>query len=1011
MASNFTEGLLSLLRQTLSNDTAQLKAATAQLKQQYYKNAECIPALAYVIANSEEQAIRQLAAVELRKRIDYDSGKLWMSVLQTERDQLKANFPELILKEQSTLVRHSAARVLAAISSIEVPAGTWPQLLPFLHQACISPVVAHREVGFQTHLLELFKLFNQTINDPESIEVRITTVRALGVIAQYIDSDDKQELAILVMTGGARHLFDVLETLLILEVPILSKNIPDLVNFLLQCGGNRSFEADLRVLALNALNWTVQYKKSKVQSAGLAPVMLEHLMPITTEEEPEDVDDEAPSRSALRIIDGLSSNLPPTQVFPFLRSLIVQYFSSADPTQRRGAMLALGVAVEGCSEFMGAQMAQVWPMIEVGLQDNDAGVRKATCAAVSCLCEWLEDECVAKHAMLVPAIMNLINDEPTQRAACGALDTLLEILHDVIDQYLHLIMERLAGLLETAPLSVKAVVTGAIGSAAHASRERFLPYFEHTMLRLQHFLVLTGEGEETELRGITMDAIGTFAEAVGKDLFRPYFANMMKQAFQGIEMESARLRECSFLFFGVMARVFGEEFAPYLPNVVPPLLQSCKQDEGGAEFSVSDAVAAFDSGSSPSNAIAISDDDGHGADGVELDDLDLNKMMDVNSAIAVEKEIAADTIGTLFASTKHHFFPYIEPCSLELTELLNHYYEGIRKSAMDSLLEIARTFYDLSDHQDWVPGKVVQVPVQSTVRDLINHVVPNLLEMYQTEDNKSVVSSLCVGFAETLNKIGPALVDGYLDRVSEIALQILGQKAFCQQDPDQDETEEAPEDQAEYDSVLISSCWRPCKKGRSLSDRSSAIGCLAEIIAGMKESVTPSSEPLLELFYRALSDEEPEVLSNAAFGIGLLVEHSQMDLSPQYLHVLAALQPLFVVVPESPATRLNAKDNAAGAVARLIVRNTAALPLDQVLPVWLNALPLKNDFLENRPVFRAIFHLFRTNSNNLLVVLPPQPDQIGDEVRAELIQLISMLNQEDPAKIQAAGLNVFLPGA
>lgn len=36
-------------------------------------------------------------------------------------------------------------------------------------------------------------------------------------------------------------------------------------------------------------------------------------------------------------------------------------------------------------------------------------------------------------------------------------------------------------------------------------------------------------------------------------------------------------------------------------------------------------------------------------------------------------------------------------------------------------------------------------------------------------------------------------------------MQILEQKAFCQQDPDQDEDEEAPEDQAEYDSVLISS--------------------------------------------------------------------------------------------------------------------------------------------------------------------------------------------------------------
>lgn len=179
--------------------------------------------------------------------------------------------------------------------------------------------------------------------------------------------------------------------------------------------------------------------------------------------------------------------------------------------------------------------------------------------------------------------MNLTNNEATQRSACTALDALLEILHDVIDQYLQLIMERLAGLLNTAPLAVKAVVTGAIGSAAHASKERFLPYFQPTMNALQHFLVLTGEGEEVELRGITMDAIGTFAEAVGKDVFRPYFPDMMKQAFQGIELGSARLRECSFLFFGVMARVFEEEFAPYLPDVVPPLLTSCGQSEHGEE--------------------------------------------------------------------------------------------------------------------------------------------------------------------------------------------------------------------------------------------------------------------------------------------------------------------------------------------------------------------------------------------------------------------------------------------
>jgi hypothetical protein len=125
----------------------------------------------------------------------------------------------------SHLVRHSTARVIAAIASIEVPLGNWPQLLPFLHQSVVSDVVTHREVGiyilftvlenivegFQEHLHNFFKLFGALLADPESIDVRITTVRfvisswsdclfliplfrALGIIAQYIDGDDKADI-------------------------------------------------------------------------------------------------------------------------------------------------------------------------------------------------------------------------------------------------------------------------------------------------------------------------------------------------------------------------------------------------------------------------------------------------------------------------------------------------------------------------------------------------------------------------------------------------------------------------------------------------------------------------------------------------------------------------------------------------------------------------------------------------------------------------------------------------
>lgn len=140
-------------------------------------------------------------------------------------------------------------------------------------------------------------------------------------------------------------------------------------------------------------------------------------------------------------------------------------------------------------------------------------------------------------------------------------------------------MNKLIGMLDNVPIKTKAVITGAIGSAAHAAKEKFLPYFQPTLQKLEPFLSLTGEGEETELRGITVDAIGTFAEAVGKDAFAPFFPQMMQQAFLGVESGSARLRECSFLFFGVMAKVFGADFAPYLATAVPALIASLQQSE------------------------------------------------------------------------------------------------------------------------------------------------------------------------------------------------------------------------------------------------------------------------------------------------------------------------------------------------------------------------------------------------------------------------------------------------
>ncbi|KIO24659.1 hypothetical protein M407DRAFT_8850 [Tulasnella calospora MUT 4182] len=249
MDPSYVTNLHALLAQTVaSSDTALLKNATATLNQQYYKDPACIPALFEIIATSPEQNIRQLAAVELRKRIAQGDGKLWRALDANIRQQVKTKIVETILAEQVAIVRHSTSRVIAAIASWDLAANAWPELMPFLQQATSSPTAAHREVGIyimysvletviegiKQQISSLFTIFAELIKDPESAQVRITTVQALGVLAQYIEPEDKQYIKtfqglvpqILAVVNetcaannepAARDGFDVVETLLILR--------------------------------------------------------------------------------------------------------------------------------------------------------------------------------------------------------------------------------------------------------------------------------------------------------------------------------------------------------------------------------------------------------------------------------------------------------------------------------------------------------------------------------------------------------------------------------------------------------------------------------------------------------------------------------------------------------------------------------------------------------------------------------------------------------------------------
>ncbi|EIW66019.1 importin beta-4 subunit [Tremella mesenterica] len=1086
MDAQFMQNLHQLLEASLVTDTNVVKRATAQLNTQFYKKAHCIPALYEISATSQNQGVRQLAAVELRKRISAGDGKLWKKINPTLRNQIKESLLARLTQEPTSIVRHALARAVSAIADLEltVKPVQWPGLLPSLYQAAQSPDRMHRETAiyvlfslldtivdsFEPHLKDLFSLFAKTLLDPESNEVRITTLRSLAKLAEYLSSDDTHDIKafqdlipamISVLQQairenddeGVKHGYDVFETLLILDTPLVARHVPELVQFFLQVGSDKSVDGEIRCGALNTLSWIIRYKKSKVQALQLGKPIIEGLLPIGCEEEPEDADEDSPSRLAFRNLDVLAQALPPGQVFPVLSQQLELYMSSSDPSMRKSALMAFGVSVEGCSEFIRPHVDQLWPLIEGGLQDPEIIVRKAACIALGCLCEWLSEECATRHAIIVPILFNLIVDPSTQKNACTCLDSYLEILGDDIVHYLTLLMERLLVLLENGNIPVKITVTGAIGSAAHAAKDKFRPYFDQTIQRLVPFIALQAENDQSDLRGVATDTIGTIADAVGSDMFRPYFQSMMKAAFEALTMDNNRLRESSFIFFSVMAKVFEGEFAPYLPQCVPALIASCQQgeavdeviDDGSGNAANPQAVAeAFSTGAGSSKgsktSVNIAAEDGDDDD-TDLEDLD-NMFSNVNSAVAIEKEVAADTIGELFAATKEAFIPYVRETMQVLLELLEHYYEGIRKASIGSLFAFIKTTYELSHPDEWIPGGVVKVSFHHDVKQIVDAILPPIFEIWKTEDDQSVVILLCSELADTMSTCGPALVEGHLDEVATFAIEILEKKSLCQQDPDQDDPDAVDADSSEYEAALASNAAdifgamalvlgpdfsqafgsvlpliaKYAEPQRTSTERSMAVGCFGEIIVNLKEGVTQFTQPLLEIISRALHDEDPDVRSNAAFAAGVLIENSSTDLSSQYLPLLQTLQPFFTPPEHSTPSVYNAKDNACGAVARMITKNSSALPLDQVMPVMVSVLPLVSDTQENRAVYAAIFHVFRNQPQLLMphidhllqafayVLLDPShEDDTTDETKAELRALVEHLKTQVPEKVAAAG--------
>jgi hypothetical protein len=163
-----------------------------------------------------------------------------------------------------------------------------------------------------------------------------------------------------------------------------------LIQFYIGIASNKLYDESIRLMALSFLMWCTVYKVQKLLKLKLIGPLISSILPIAIENSADETTDESssddcPSKLALQVISSLSTNLPPSHVFPEVMQHIVLFMQQADPKYRKAGMLALSVVVDGCADFMRSRTTEYFPLLCHGLQDPDLTVRKASCIALGSL--------------------------------------------------------------------------------------------------------------------------------------------------------------------------------------------------------------------------------------------------------------------------------------------------------------------------------------------------------------------------------------------------------------------------------------------------------------------------------------------------------------------------------------------------------------------------------------------------------------------------------------------------
>ncbi|OUM52624.1 hypothetical protein BVG19_g1829 [[Candida] boidinii] len=997
-----SEALSQLLSGLSSANNSIRSAAEESLNKEWCKKDRIdvlLMFLALSAAQGSPDTVRQFAAVLFRRLAIKSPNEQGYSVTarqidhvsQSAKIEIRNTLLQGFMSQQSNNVRHKIADAIAEIS--KNTSTEWPELLPTIFSSSTNSDPSFRESAFRIittspeiisshHLEDSLKMFHSGFED-QNDDVRIAACSAFVSFFENLNKSKWPSLSPLLPNllnslprllenGKETALASVIESLIeLVEIaPKMFKPMfSTIIDFCSQVAKNRDLESSARLSALELLTTFCEVspnmcKRESSYAGSMVLVTLQMMTEVCLDDEDcaewnnaddiQDEEDEEEYNAARQSLDRVSLKLGGQTLAAPLFQYLPQMLQSSDWHERQASLMALSSATEGCRDVLISEIPKILDLILPHLQDPHPRVQYACCNAVGQISTDFADTIQRTSGdRILPAMIAMLTTKNVPRVQTHAAAALVNFSEnaskEVLEPYLDSLLTNLLELLQGPKRYVQEQVVTTIAIIADAAETKFIKYYDTLMPLLINVLKADMGEQNRVLRAKSIECATLIALAVGKEKFAPNASEIIEifgHLQQTLLGEDDPIKPYLEQGWERVCKLVGKDFIPYLPLVLPPLLEAGKATQD----------------------ISVVDDD-------ELEEINQNeefqviqlagKHIAVHTAVLDDKAAAIELLKNYADTLGADFFPYVESIASDIIipGLDFYLHDGVRGAAaltMPSLLSC--TIAATGANDSFKVQALWKGMCDKLIHQLGNDPVPELLVAYYT------------AFSQCIELIGPnALTDEQIASIGNSIdhnLKETYERIIERESGDDEYTEENEEDDEEYtDEELLDEISKGINvvfkntKLRFLpafqklvptiaafiNDENSSLKLLALCsISDLIEFTGAESFNLKDLFMQpvgeSLTSPSSMIRQAAAYCVGVAAQFGGPSFKEFCFATLPSLLQM-VSVPDARANdNINATENIIAAIAKICHTYNNEIPDFQNLAErWLKLLPVLND--------------------------------------------------------------------